>query len=434
MFVKNVMPEEEIINEDNIDLFEAMLNGFALHKIIVDEYGKPVDYVFLRVNKAFEDVVGVKKKDIINKKVTDVLPGIEKDTFNWIKVYGEVALNGKHKKFQQYSDKLRRWFRVSVYSPRKNYFAVIVEDITEKKKAEDELKKSEKRFKMIFNNSPEVIIFFSPKGMVQEINERAGEWLGYEKGDFVGKSLLNLSMISEETRKIVLEKFNARIRGEKIAPYEIELIAKDKSIKIGRILGSQVKDEDGKVLGELILISDVTEQRKTEEMYKLITENTSDQVVITTFSTNPKYLYVSPSVKQIMGYEPEELIGRNSLDFIHPDDLKKMIPLLVKHLKDKVLFLRNKDIKIKEVLQYRTRHKSGNWIEVESTANLVENKMIFITRDVSERKKSEKALREKLEELEKFQKITTGRELKMVELKKENERLREEIEKLNNKI
>ena len=321
-----------------------------------------------------------------------------------------------------------------MYSPRKNYFAVIVEDITEKKKAEDELKKSEKRFKMIFNNSPEVIIFFSPKGMVQEINERAGEWLGYEKGDFVGKSLLNLSMISEETRKIVLEKFNARIRGEKIAPYEIELIAKDKSIKIGRILGSQVKDEDGKVLGELILISDVTEQRKTEEMYKLITENTSDQVVITTFSTNPKYLYVSPSVKQIMGYEPEELIGRNSLDFIHPDDLKKMIPLLVKHLKDKVLFLRNKDIKIKEVLQYRTRHKSGNWIEVESTANLVENKMIFITRDVSERKKSEKALREKLEELEKFQKITTGRELKMVELKKENERLREEIEKLNNKI
>ena len=74
--------------------FEKMMDGFAYHKIVVDEAGKPVNYIFLEVNKAFEEMTGLKKEKIVGKKVTEVLKGIESDPSDWIGVYGRVALTG----------------------------------------------------------------------------------------------------------------------------------------------------------------------------------------------------------------------------------------------------------------------------------------------------------------------------------------------------
>ena len=121
-------------------LFSNMTSGFAYHKIILDESGKPVDYEFLEINKAFEKIVGLEKKDIIGKRVTQALPGIEKDPVDWIGKYGQVALTGQEIKFENFSQNLNKWFYVSVYSPEKGYFATIFEDITARKTAEADLK------------------------------------------------------------------------------------------------------------------------------------------------------------------------------------------------------------------------------------------------------------------------------------------------------
>ena len=74
--------------------FDKMLDGFAYHKIVVDKAGKPVDYVFLEVNHAFERMTGLKRERIIGKRVTEVLSGIEKDPADWIGVYGTGCFNG----------------------------------------------------------------------------------------------------------------------------------------------------------------------------------------------------------------------------------------------------------------------------------------------------------------------------------------------------
>ena len=68
--------------------------GYAYHQLIVDEHGKPVDYVFLEVNAMFEEITGLKANAIIGKKLTEVLPGILNADFDWIGFYGKVALNG----------------------------------------------------------------------------------------------------------------------------------------------------------------------------------------------------------------------------------------------------------------------------------------------------------------------------------------------------
>lgn len=104
--------------------------GFAHHEVITDKEGKTVDYVFLEVNEAFERLTGLKAKDIINKKVTEVIPGIEQNEFNWIKFFGNVGLKGAEEEYEQFSAPLNRWYKGYAFSSRKGYFTTMFSDIT----------------------------------------------------------------------------------------------------------------------------------------------------------------------------------------------------------------------------------------------------------------------------------------------------------------
>ena len=122
-------------------LTSEMQLGLALHEIIVDEQRKPIDYRFISVNDAFELLTGLKREDIIGKTVLEVLPNSE---LLWIEKYGEVALTGKSIQFENYSKELGKYYSVSAYSPKKGQFAVIIEDVTDRLLAENELIKKHK--------------------------------------------------------------------------------------------------------------------------------------------------------------------------------------------------------------------------------------------------------------------------------------------------
>ena len=138
-------------------LFKNMLNGFALHEIVVDKEGNPIDYIFLEVNDAFERLTALKRVDIIGKKATKVSPDIEDDPADWIGTYGRVALGGKEIRFEQYSEPLDRWYSILAFSVPNNQFATVFEDITERKKAEDtRLKYAENLEEMVQERTQEL--------------------------------------------------------------------------------------------------------------------------------------------------------------------------------------------------------------------------------------------------------------------------------------
>src|SRR4030042_6233787 len=74
------------------------------------------------------------------------------------------------------------------------------------------------------------------------------------------------------------------------------------------------------------------EEQSKWERYRLINENPSDLIAVTTFSLNPTYTYISLSHKKVMGYDPEDLVGKPGLDYIHPEDKKRLLPLLQKYV------------------------------------------------------------------------------------------------------
>ena len=144
----------------------------------------------------------------------------------------------------------------------------------------------------------------------------------------------------------------------------------------------------------------IEELRKSEEQLRLITENTSDNISITTFDLKAAYIYVNPSVKSLLGYDPEDMLGKSFFDFIHPDDKKVIFPLLKKYVKFKVKKLLTKnEVPVSETIEFRFKNKMGSWCFMQSTVNIVGDKLLAVTRDISERKRAEDDLKSSEERL-----------------------------------
>ena len=118
-------------------LVETSINAIALHEIITDEEGRPVDYRFLEVNRAFEQLTGLSADKLIGRTVLEVLPGTEPF---WIETYGRVALTGEPAELEDFSRELGRYYSVRAYSPRPGRFVTVFEDITERRLMENRLR------------------------------------------------------------------------------------------------------------------------------------------------------------------------------------------------------------------------------------------------------------------------------------------------------
>ena len=133
--------DQAAAKDDFQSLFERMLDGFAIHEIITDADGKPVDYRFLAINPAFEELTGLHREDIEGKRVLEALPGTED---YWIQRYGRVALTGRPDRFENYAKALDKWFEVLAYRPKERQFACIFRDVTDRRHLEERLRHGEK--------------------------------------------------------------------------------------------------------------------------------------------------------------------------------------------------------------------------------------------------------------------------------------------------
>ena len=146
LFCMDIDLSERIEMERELRESEAQLGAFfensvfavANHEIVLGEDGRPIDYIFLKANKAFEEHTGLERSKILGRRVKEVLPGIEASEF--ISAYGRVAMTGEPITLDMYSEPLKRHYIVSAFQTGSNRFATIFHDVTERRKSDDILK------------------------------------------------------------------------------------------------------------------------------------------------------------------------------------------------------------------------------------------------------------------------------------------------------
>src|SRR3989338_1533963 len=118
-------------------IFDNMTDGLAYCQMVFDAQENPVDWIYIKVNKNFEKLTGLKNAE--GKKVSKLIPGIGAANPELFEIYGQVSLTGKPKEFETYVKPLSRWFLVSVFSPQKNFFVALFQNITNRKQIEEKL-------------------------------------------------------------------------------------------------------------------------------------------------------------------------------------------------------------------------------------------------------------------------------------------------------
>ena len=127
-------------------LFDNMNDGLALHSMIYDENGTPVDYMIKEVNPHFEEILDLPASKVLNRPVTEVYNTVEPP---YLDQYAQVAATGKPYHFETYAGFMNRYFRIAVFRPDENQFATIFADITEQKQTEEALKLAMKKVSVL---------------------------------------------------------------------------------------------------------------------------------------------------------------------------------------------------------------------------------------------------------------------------------------------
>ncbi|MBN1936816.1 MAG: PAS domain S-box protein [Anaerolineae bacterium] len=168
-------------------LFSEMHHGCALHEIICDEQGNAIDYITLEVNRAFESLLNTTQEDVVGKRASEILP--HEELGKWAALFGQVVLTGQATYYQMYSDFNQKHFEGTAYCPQKGQFAVIFEDVTEQKRAEQALQASEARFRAIIESSEDHIFMLSPEGVYLTSNDRVSHFRLPRGESLVGRHL-----------------------------------------------------------------------------------------------------------------------------------------------------------------------------------------------------------------------------------------------------
>ncbi|HNV70672.1 MAG TPA: PAS domain S-box protein, partial [Candidatus Ozemobacteraceae bacterium] len=205
--------------DDYQTLFREMLDGFALHEIICDTAGTPVDYRFLAVNPAFERMTGLKAEGLIGRTVLEVMPTTEK---HWISTYGRVALTGEPVHFHNVSGILGKVFEVTAFRPEPGKFACIFTDITAHQKAEQDLTSTRDFLENLINHANAPIIVWDPAFRITRFNQAFEQLTGHSAVEVIGK---HISLLFPPDRVEASMRLIAKtLTGERWESVEIQIL------------------------------------------------------------------------------------------------------------------------------------------------------------------------------------------------------------------
>ncbi len=169
----------ERAQQDYAMLFREMLDGFALGEIVPDERGQARDFRFRAVNPAFERMLERSPAEVLDKTVTEVMPGV--DAF-WFETFGQVARTGEPVRFERYSRELGRHLEVKAFRTADGQFATVLSDISARKQAEDALRLANTRLEALWNVA--LLIETDARGAYDQVLEAIVRMTGSEFGFF----------------------------------------------------------------------------------------------------------------------------------------------------------------------------------------------------------------------------------------------------------
>ena len=256
------------------------------------------------------------------------------------------------------------------------------------KKIEENFRESKLKYRKIFELSPEAIVILDKKGNILDVNGRVYDWLGYRIKEVIGKNILEVPFLSRESKVKVREKFYQRMLGKKVPSYELDFITRNEEKRIGRINATPIRDEKGKIIQDLVVISNITEQkqaeealRQSEEKFRDLFENAND--LIQSVDKKGKFVYVNRKWLEVLEYTKDELEKLTLWDILRKDQIPHCMELFKK--------IRNGEAVNEVDTVFISKNMKEIYVDGNANAQFKDGKFIAtrgIFRDITEHKKA----------------------------------------------
>ncbi len=306
-------------------------------------------------------------------------------------------------------------------------FLLMSNDISEKKQAEEQLRQASQYSRSLIEASLDPLVTISIEGKITDVNEATMKVTGIPRDRLIGADFSDYFTEPENARKGYEQVFAKGF----VTDYPLTIRHKDGRLTNVLYNASVYRDMQGNVLGVFAAARDVTEQRQAAQYARSLIEASLDPLV--TISTEGKITDVNEATMKVTGIPRDRLIGADFSDyFTEPENARKGYEQVFAKgsVTDYPLTIRHKDGRLTNVLYNASvyRDAQGKVLGVFAAARDVTAQKEAESKIAEQRAREEQRTREleRLSELERFQKLTVGRELKMIELKKEIEELQKE--------
>jgi two-component system, cell cycle sensor histidine kinase and response regulator CckA len=376
-------------------MFREMLGGLAVHEIICDDRGTPIDYRFLDVNPAFEAQTGLRAGDIVGRRAREVLPNLEPE---WIERYGRVALTGIPDQFESYNADLGRYYEVRAYCPAPRQFAVVFHDVTA-------LRERTAFAESVIGGAGGGLVVYDLGLHFAVWNQAMEAITGLKSADVLGRlprEVFPGAVGDDVERNIrnVLESGLAQSR-------EFEFVVPVTGRK-GWVHGTYRPqlDASGKTIGVIASVVDITARhdaeaalRDSEQRFRTLFDSVNDALFIR--DPDGQFLEANRAACERLGYTREELLTMAVRDIDTPESVSGLAG-------------RTTAIMSHGTTLFETEHhrKDGTTFPVEISSTLINLRgrdlVLSVARDISERKRAESeraALEENLRQAQKLEGI-----------------------------
>ena len=311
--------------------------------------------------------------------------------------------------------------------------AYILKDVTARKRAEQETKRAQYLLEKLVDNMADAIVMTDKKGLITFYNKGATEIFGHHPSDILGKPVVDFYARKKDAKKA--KQMLLKSKEGKISNFETQFLTRDGRIVFVNMSATVIRDEEGRVVGTLGINRDITQRktlerelRESEEGYRTMVESAHDMVAI--IGEDSRLKYVNKKAEELTAYGRDELIGMHFRDLLHKRSQRSVLHRFrMKRRGQRVPVRHEFEIIRKDGGKRRVESSSSNLMD----ANGLMNTIAYI-KDITERKQYEEALKDKLNELEKWYKLTVDRELKMIELKNEIRALANELAELKQRL
>jgi PAS domain S-box-containing protein len=240
-------------------LFESMIEGAALYEIICDATGKAVDYRYLALNPAFERLTGLKAREVVGRTAREVTPDTEP---RWLEQFATVAQTQSTTHFETLVEELQRYLHIEAFCPAPGQCAVLLEDITENKRLEEQRRSGEEKFRKLTALAPIGVCLTGPHHLCQYVNEKWSQMSGYSFSEMLGDKWIKA--VHPEDRERVSINWDAAVVARDTWKMEYRLQATDGSVTWVYGLATPLLDPQGNLTGYIGTHLDVTERKRNE--------------------------------------------------------------------------------------------------------------------------------------------------------------------------